>query len=102
MVIEWLKVTVPTELREKYIHKDEEIWTSMLASCPGFLGKEVWINPETSTEVILVVRWATREQWHTVSPELLQTTEQRFTEAMGVSSPIVESAEYQLREFPQV
>lgn len=62
MVIERLKVKVSPELRERYIQKDAEIWTAALSSYPGFLGKEVWIDPELS-EVVLVICWANREQW---------------------------------------
>jgi uncharacterized protein (TIGR03792 family) len=101
MVIEWLQVRVAPELREKYIHKDEEIWTAFLATCPGFLGKEVWLNPNEPTEVILVIRWATREQWKSVPPERLEEIERQFVQAMGETFPIVQSAEYQIRKFPQ-
>ncbi|MCA1994338.1 MAG: TIGR03792 family protein [Coleofasciculus sp. S288] len=100
MVIEWLKLRVPAELREKFIQKDAEIWTPMLASYPGFLGKEVWINPETPTEVILIIRWASREQWQAVPSEQLAQTDQQFAQALGAQQEIIESAEYQVRKFP--
>ncbi len=100
MVIEWLKVRVPAELREKFIQKDAEIWTSMLASYPGFLDKEVWIDPETPTEFVLVIRWASREQWQAIPAEQLKKTEQLFTQELGGQQKIIESAEYQVRQFP--
>ncbi len=101
MVIELLKVKVTPEVREKYIQKDAEIWTTALAEYPGFLGKEVWINPNNSSEVILIIRWATKEQWKAIPPEVLEEVDKKFTQAMGESYPIVESAEYQVRKFPQ-
>lgn len=55
MVIELLKVKIPPELREKCIQKDAEIWTAALAKYPGFMGKEVWINPNDPTEVVLII-----------------------------------------------
>ena len=61
MVIEVLKFKVSPQLREKYIQKDAEIWTAALAKYPGFISKEVWINPNDSTEVVLIIRWETRE-----------------------------------------
>lgn len=55
MIIEWLKVKVSPELRERYIQKDAELWTAALSSYPGFLSKEVlWIHPENLSEVVLV------------------------------------------------
>lgn len=101
MVIEWLKVKVPPEVREKYIQKDEEIWTAFLKDCAGFLSKEVWINPTATAEIILVIRWATREQWKSIPQERLQQIEAHFTQAMGAEYPIIDSAEYQVRKFPQ-
>jgi len=100
VVIELLKVKVVPEHREQYIQKDAEIWTQALARCPGFLGKEVWINPKEPSEVILVIRWATREQWKSIPPERLQQISQKFDQQLGYTHQIVDSAEYQAR-FPQ-
>ncbi len=102
MVIEWLKVRVSPELREKFIQKDAEIWTSMLASYPGFLGKEVWIDPQTPTDVVLVIRWESREAWKSVPPERLKQVEQQFARELGEQQQIIEAGEYQVRKFPLV
>ena len=99
MVIELLKAKVPPKEREKYIQKDAEIWTTALAKHPGFLGKEVWINPDDDTEVILINHWATEEQWQAIPKPEKQAIEQRFTQAMGKSYPIVQSARYQVRKY---
>jgi uncharacterized protein (TIGR03792 family) len=101
VVIELLKVKVVPELREKYLQKDAEIWTQALACYPGFLGKEVWINPNEPTEVILVVRWATREQWKSIPLEQLKRIEKQFAQQLGDTYRTVEVSEYQVRKFPQ-
>lgn len=101
MVIEWLKVRVSPELREKFIEKDAEIWTAKLASYPGFLSKEVWMNPETPSEVVLMIRWASLEAWKSIPPEQLEQTEQHFNQEFGKEHQIIEAAEYQVRKFPQ-
>ncbi|MFB2935131.1 TIGR03792 family protein [Aerosakkonemataceae cyanobacterium BLCC-F154] len=102
MVIEWLKFQVDLERREEFIQKDMEIWTPVLAQSPGFLAKEVWINPDSPAEVIFVIHWASHEQWKSVSQKLLDETEQRFAEAMGNSYQMLESQEYQVRKFPHL
>jgi uncharacterized protein (TIGR03792 family) len=94
-------VKIPPEQREKYIQKDAEIWTAALAKHPGFLGKEVWINPNDPTEVVLIIHWATKEAWKAIPQAELEDIERKFTVAMGKSYPIVESGEYQVRKFPQ-
>ena len=100
MVIEWLKVRVSPELREKFIQKDAEIWTATLASYPGFLGKEVWINPETPSEVVLIIRWESLEAWKGIPQDQLEQTEQQFTQEFGEQQEIIEADQYQVRKFP--
>lgn len=100
VVIELLKVKVAPELLEQYLQKDAEIWTQALARCPGFLGKEVWNNPNEPTEVILVIRWASRKQWKSISLELLDAIEQQFVQQLGDTYQIVEVSEYQVWKFP--
>ncbi|MGB7443931.1 MAG: TIGR03792 family protein [Coleofasciculaceae cyanobacterium] len=98
MVIELLKIRVPAEHREKYIQVDAQIWTSMLASYPGFMGKEIWLDPANSTEVILIIRWASRQQWKSIPRERLVETEQLFLQEFGVTE-ILEEAEYKVEKF---
>ncbi len=102
MVIEWLKVRVTPELREKYIQKDEEIWTTALAKYRGFLGKQVWLDPQKPDEVVLVIQWENREAWKSVSAADLEATESAFSKEMGEGSyKIIEEGEYQVRKFPR-
>jgi uncharacterized protein (TIGR03792 family) len=101
VIIELLRVKVPPEHREQYIQKDAEIWTAALAGYPGFLGKEVWINPHDTSEVILIVQWATREQWKAIPQAEIDAIDEKFNQEFGFQSQIVELYEYQVRKFPQ-
>lgn len=101
MVIEYLKFLVTPEKREEFIAKDREIWTPAIAEYPGFLSKEVWINPEIAEEIIIIVRWSTREQWKAIPTNFLAKIETEFANAVGENTyKLVESKEYQLRKFP--
>jgi len=100
MVIELLKFRVVPKYREQFIQKDAEIWTQALASFSGFLGKEVWIDPQDPTEVILVIRWATREQWKSIPAQRLNAIEQQFAQQLGNTYQLIQPAEYQVRKFP--
>jgi uncharacterized protein (TIGR03792 family) len=103
MEIEWLKFRVSPELREKFIQMEEELWTPMLRQCPGFLGKEIWINPEVPEEVAIVIRWQTYQDWKAVPKELIDATEAKFARSMGENSyQMLESLAYQLRKFPTI
>jgi uncharacterized protein (TIGR03792 family) len=102
MAIEWLKFAVSPESREKFIETDDRIWTSKLASYPGFLGKEVWLNPARENEVIMVIHWESREQWKSIPVKDLIETEREFNLQMGGDSyKMLESLEYQVRKFPR-
>ena len=99
MVIEWLKFKVDPHSRETFIQKDAQIWTPVLASYSGFLGKEVWIDPQAVGEVILIIRWKTRQQWKAIPQDVLAATEQKFAEQVGDQYQMIESSEYQIRKF---
>jgi uncharacterized protein (TIGR03792 family) len=102
MVIEWLKFKVAPNLRERFIQTDDRVWTAALSRYPGFLGKEVWIEPTNQHEVVIVARWATREDWKSISPKELDETEAIFSQAIGKENyEMVEAKEYQLRKFPR-
>jgi uncharacterized protein (TIGR03792 family) len=101
VVIEFLKFKVTPELREKFIQKDAEIWTAALTRYPGFLSKEVWIDPNAPAEVVIVIRWATREQWKAIPTEQLEKIDARFAQQTGKTCELIQSSEYQVRKFPQ-
>ncbi len=101
MVIEYLKFLVSPELREEFIEKDREIWTSGIAKYPGYLGKEVWIDPEKAEEIVIILRWKTRQQWKAIPVKALEKIEKQFASSMGENKyKLVESSEYQIRKFP--
>ncbi|WP_369792309.1 hypothetical protein [Synechocystis sp. PCC 7509] len=51
------------------------------------------------TEVILVIRWRSRQEWKSISPQLLEDIECQFGSQMGNTHyKIVESLEYQVLE----
>ncbi|MEM8672651.1 MAG: TIGR03792 family protein [Cyanobacteria bacterium P01_G01_bin.67] len=103
MVIEWLKFNVDSESREQFIQQDEKIWTASLSTYPGFLGKEVWIEPNAPGKVIFTIRWQTREQWKGIPLKDLAKIEQEFSSvmnAMNIGYKMIQSKEFQIRKFP--
>lgn len=93
MIVEWQRVRVDPGLRDRFLEKDEEIWTAGLAQEPGFLGKEVW-RGEDPSEVVLVIRWESEEAWKGIPEERLQELERRFREHLPDSHEIVETRSY--------
>ncbi|MEM9924783.1 MAG: TIGR03792 family protein [Cyanobacteria bacterium P01_D01_bin.50] len=100
MLIELLKFRIAPENREKYIQKDAEIWTTALAKYPGFLGKELWINEDDPTELVIINRWKTNVQQKYIPSEEISAINERFNKELGFSFETVESSVYQVRKFP--
>ncbi|GFZ96121.1 TIGR03792 family protein [Okeania sp. KiyG1] len=97
MIIEWLQFKIEESLKEKFLQKDREIWTSFLALQMGFLKKEVWLDSYRGNEVIIVVYWESREQWKSMSQVLLQETESKFREVLGMENySLLDSREYEV------
>lgn len=94
MVIEWLKFRVDATQRDRYLAIDDEIWTSSLATYPGFLDKTTWLDPDHDDEVIFVIAWATREQWQAIPEEELEQINQRFDIALGLDYEMIEAKEF--------
>ena len=103
MVIEWLKFRISPNLREEFLELDQQIWTEKLKTYPGFLGKEVWLNPKRLDEVVILIRWQTREEWKSIPQEEIDQIEKQFNQKMQETNyQMIESLEYQVRKFPQV
>ncbi|MEK0186644.1 MAG: TIGR03792 family protein, partial [Oscillatoriales cyanobacterium] len=92
MVIEWLRFKVPHEKWEAFMQRDEEVWTAGLRSCPGFLGKETWVDP-VQNEVVMLIRWESKELWNSVPPSLIDELDAKMGD---LQMPIAESREYQV------
>jgi uncharacterized protein (TIGR03792 family) len=93
MVIEWLKVEVPIAQQAQYLLCDAAIWTAFLSTCPGFVKKEVYIDPTHPTHIILMIYWRDRTFWKAIPAETLAAIDQQFTETMGQTFPFIETAE---------
>lgn len=96
MVIEWLEFNVSKEQQEAFIQRDELVWTEGLRSFPGYMGKEVWIDP-FQEKVVLVIRWQTREAWKSVPESKINELDLLMGD---LRRPIINSYEYQVRKFP--
>lgn len=102
MVIEWLEFKVTPKLREKFIQLDREIWTATLEQYPGFLGKEIWLNPNENDSLFIVIHWQTREQWKSVPQDILLQTETEFARHMDKKDyKLLRGKEYHIRKFSE-
>ncbi len=99
MVIEYLKFRVNPDLRERFVQLDDEIWTPHLSRYSFFLGKEVWISPDDLSQVVMVIRWRTFEEWFAIPAADLAALEARMQAALGDQYEMLESVRYQVRKM---
>jgi uncharacterized protein (TIGR03792 family) len=99
MIVEWLRIRVAPEYRERFVQKDDEIWTTFLCQYPGFLKKEVWISPDDFCEVMIAIHWTTVELQQAIPKAALQTVDKQFLEALAVPFQLVEIKLYQVRKI---
>lgn len=94
MVVEWIRVRVAPGARDDFVKVDREVWTPGLSREAGFLGKEVWLG-EDDTDLVLVLRWRSAEEWKGIPRARLEELERRFGEAFAEPFQVVEVRSYQ-------
>lgn len=73
------------EIMEKYVQLDHDIWTKYLASKPGFVSKEVFINEDTPGEVHQIIIWETLESWKSIPLDELKEVVREFDNSLGTT-----------------
>lgn len=102
MIVEWLRLKVAPEYREKFVQIDDEVWTAFLRRYPGFLRKEVWISPDDFSEVMIAIYWATVQQQQAIPKADLDAAERKFLTRLEVPFQLLEIKLYQVRKFNTV
>jgi uncharacterized protein (TIGR03792 family) len=93
LTIERLTFHVEPTIRDKFLAEDAAIWTPMLAAQPGFLSKETWLA-EDPESIVLIMHWASREQWKAIAVAELIETDRRFTAAVGPGFELLDCSEF--------
>ena len=67
MVIEKLTFKVDRIDHEAWLRIEEQTWSRFLETRPGFVKKEMWVDPENPDEIIAMIWWESRELWFSIS-----------------------------------
>jgi uncharacterized protein (TIGR03792 family) len=78
-VVEQLKLKVPAEWRDAWITAEQASWEPWLQQQPGYLGRDLLWDAE-SEEGTALIRWSSREQWKAITPDQVETVQNRFEE----------------------
>ena len=67
-VIEELRLKVPSDLKEVWLEAEADIWQPWLEEQEGFLGREIFWNPDKE-EALLLVNWENKKIWKNIEQE---------------------------------
>jgi len=76
-VVEHLRVQVPADGREAWLQAERGSWEPWLQQQAGYLGRDLLWDAERE-EGTLLIRWASREQWKSISEQEVEAVQERF------------------------
>ncbi|MEB3332082.1 MAG: TIGR03792 family protein [Synechococcaceae cyanobacterium] len=76
-VIEHLRVQVPAAARAAWLEAEQDSWEPWLQRQSGYLGRQLRWDAERE-EGQLLIRWASREQWHAIPRAEIEAVQERF------------------------
>ena len=101
-VVEMLRLDVPAAHRQIWLEAEASTWQPWLERQHGFLGRDLYWDPKLE-QGILLIRWASRDQWKAIGAEAVDQVQQRFDAEVnssigreldaGSAFPLLEAAE---------
>ena len=77
IVIEELRLKVPTDLKAAWLSAEKEIWEPWLASQDGFLGRQLFWDKEKE-EALILVNWKSKKLWKSIPMSEVNVVQQKF------------------------
>ena len=83
VAVEEMIVHVTPGMEDFWVKKDTEIWSAALETCPGFLGKEIWLNRDVPGQIVVIIYWQSYDAWQSLDRQWVMDVEERMTRAVG-------------------
>jgi len=77
IVIEELRLKVPTEFKEVWLKTEKQIWDPWLSSQDGFLGRQLFWDKEKE-EALILVSWKSKKLWKSIPMSKVNLVQQKF------------------------
>ena len=65
IVIEELRLKVPSDVKAAWLNAEKEIWDPWLSSQDGFLGRQLFWDKEKE-EALILVNWKSKKLWKSI------------------------------------
>ena len=90
IVIEELRLTVPSEFKEVWLNAEKKIWEPWLSNQDGFLGRQIFWDKEKEVALILV-NWKNKKLWKSISMKEVNEVQEKFEENVKSSIKLSEN-----------
>ncbi len=90
IVIEELRLKVPSEFKEVWLNAEKKIWEPWLSNQDGFLGRQIFWDKEKEVALILV-NWKNKKLWKSISMKEVNEVQEKFEENVKSSIKLSEN-----------
>ena len=90
IVIEELRLKVPSEFKEEWLNAEKKIWEPWLSNQDGFLGRQIFWDKEKEVALILV-NWKNKKLWKSISRKEVNEVQEKFEENVKSSIKLSEN-----------
>ena len=90
MVIEELRLKVPTASKAVWLNAEKEIWDPWLSSQEGFLGRQLFWDKEKE-EALILVSWESKKLWKSIPLSEVNVIQEQFEDNVKTSLKVEEN-----------
>ena len=90
IVIEELRLKVPSEFKEVWLNAEKKIWEPWLSNQDGFLGRQIFWDKEKEVALILI-NWKNKKLWKSISIKEVNEVQEKFEENVKSSIKLSEN-----------
>ena len=90
MVIEELRLKVPSQFKEVWLKAENQIWEPWLSSQDGFMGRQLFWD-KAKEEALILVNWKNKKLWKSIPISEVNTVQEKFEDSVKTALNILES-----------
>ncbi len=90
MVIEELRLKVPSDVKAAWLKAENEIWEPWLSSQDGFLGRQLFWDKEKE-EALILVNWKNKKLWKSIPITEVNLVQQKFEDNVKAALDVEEN-----------
>jgi len=90
IVIEELRLKVPSDFKEVWLNSEKKIWEPWLFSKDGFLGRQIFWDKEKE-EALILVNWKNKKLWKSIPIKEVNEIQEKFEENVKSSLKLSEN-----------